>query len=163
VARMPRVDLTTGSACCPRSFSALGDQRAEIPPVQRPAAFAAGPRCSMRLTQVLMLFPFFLSASRFGCPESRSLPQCPENRLGNRSKVAEFNRPVNSVEKLNQMPIFEIFPSGRNRCSKSFRNTSSGAGVWPFSSHLLREDGSLATGQKGDRSCVTSKTRDRRP
>ena len=34
VARMPPADSTTGLACCLRSFSALGDQRAEILPVQ---------------------------------------------------------------------------------------------------------------------------------
>jgi hypothetical protein len=58
VARMPPVDSTTGSVCCPRSFSALGDQRAEILPVQRPPALAVGGRCMMRLTRILM-FPFF--------------------------------------------------------------------------------------------------------
>src|SRR6202008_1975609 len=50
VARMPPVDSTTGSVCCPRSFSALRDQRAEILPVQRPPARAVGGRCMMRLT-----------------------------------------------------------------------------------------------------------------
>jgi hypothetical protein len=58
VARMPPVDSTTGSVCCPRSFSALGDQRAEILPVQRPPARAVGGRCMMRLTRLLR-FPFF--------------------------------------------------------------------------------------------------------
>ena len=57
VAGMPPVDSTTGSVCCPRSFSALGDQRAEILPVQRPPA-AVGGRCMMLLTRILM-FPFF--------------------------------------------------------------------------------------------------------
>ena len=58
VARMPPADSTTGLACCPRSFSALGDQRAEILPVQRPPTLAVGERCMMRLTRILM-FPFF--------------------------------------------------------------------------------------------------------
>jgi hypothetical protein len=55
---MPPVDSTTGSVCCPQSFSALGDQRAEILPVQRPPALAVGGRCMMLLTRILM-FPFF--------------------------------------------------------------------------------------------------------
>ena len=67
VARMPPVDSTTGSVCCPRSFSALGDQRAEILPVQRPPALAVGGRCMTRLTRILV-FPCFLLASRMGCP-----------------------------------------------------------------------------------------------
>jgi hypothetical protein len=58
VARMPPVYSTTGSACCSRSLSALGDQRAEILPVQRPPVLSAGGRCTMRLTRILM-FPFF--------------------------------------------------------------------------------------------------------
>jgi hypothetical protein len=58
VARMPPVYSTTGSVCFPGSFSALGDQRAEILPVQRPPVLSAGRRCMMRLTRILM-FPFF--------------------------------------------------------------------------------------------------------
>jgi hypothetical protein len=58
VARMPPVDSTTGSVCCLWIFSALGDQRAEMLPVERPPAFAVGGRCMMRLTRILM-FPFF--------------------------------------------------------------------------------------------------------
>ena len=58
VARMPPVDSTTGSVCCLWSFSALGDQRAEMLPVERPPALAVGGRCMMRLTRILM-FPFF--------------------------------------------------------------------------------------------------------
>ena len=42
VARMPPADSTAGLACCLRSFSALGDQRAEILPVQRPPTLAVG-------------------------------------------------------------------------------------------------------------------------
>jgi hypothetical protein len=58
VASMPPVDSTAGLDCCPRSFSALGDQRAEILPLQRPPVLSAGGRCTMRLTRILM-FPFF--------------------------------------------------------------------------------------------------------
>ena len=79
VARMPPSDLTTGSACCSRSFSALGDQRAEILPVQQPPALAVGGRCMMRLTRILM-FPFFsLSIMKSATPTSRCLSKCPEN------------------------------------------------------------------------------------
>ena len=67
VARMPPADSTTGLACCLRSFSALGDQRAETLPVQRPPTLVVGERCMMRLTQIL-IFPFFLSASWISCP-----------------------------------------------------------------------------------------------
>jgi len=49
VAGMPLADSTTGLACYPLSFSALGDQRAEILPVPRPPALAVGGRCMMRL------------------------------------------------------------------------------------------------------------------
>jgi hypothetical protein len=58
VACMPPVDSTTGSVCSPRSFSALGDQRAEILQVQRPPTLAVGAHCTMRLTRIL-IFPFF--------------------------------------------------------------------------------------------------------
>src|SRR5277367_6521286 len=44
VARMPPADSTTGLACCPRSFSALADQKAEILPVQRPPTLAVAER-----------------------------------------------------------------------------------------------------------------------
>jgi hypothetical protein len=67
VARMPPAHSTTGLACCLWSFSALGDQRAEILPVQRPPTLAVGARCMMRLTRILM-FPFFLSALWISCP-----------------------------------------------------------------------------------------------
>jgi hypothetical protein len=67
VARMPPADSTTGLACCLRSFSALGDQRAEILPVQGPPTLAVGERYMMRLTRIL-IFPFFLSASWISCP-----------------------------------------------------------------------------------------------
>src|ERR1700726_449672 len=67
VARMPPVDSTTGLVCYPRSFSALGDQRAEILPVQRPPTLVVGAHGMMRLTRILM-FPCFLLASRMGCP-----------------------------------------------------------------------------------------------
>ena len=40
-----------------RSFSAPGDQRAEIPQVRRLPAFAVGAHCMMRLAQIL-IFPF---------------------------------------------------------------------------------------------------------
>ena len=58
VARMPPADSTTGLACCLRSFSALGDQRAEILPVQRPPTLAVGEHYMMRLARIL-IFPFF--------------------------------------------------------------------------------------------------------
>jgi hypothetical protein len=67
VARMPPADSTTGLVCYPRSFSALGDQRAEILPVQRPPTLVVGAHGMMRLTRILM-FPCFLLASRMGCP-----------------------------------------------------------------------------------------------
>src|SRR5262249_50636950 len=60
VARMPPVDSTTGSGCCPRSFSALGDQGAEVLPVQRPRALAVSVRHMMRLRRKLK-FPFSFS------------------------------------------------------------------------------------------------------
>ena len=56
--RMPPARSTTGLACWPRRFSAPGDQRGEIPPVQRPPHLAVGVRCMMRLTRML-IFPFF--------------------------------------------------------------------------------------------------------
>ena len=58
VARMPPANSTSGLACCPRFFSALGDQRAEILPVQQPPALAVGGRCMMRLRRIL-IFPLF--------------------------------------------------------------------------------------------------------
>ena len=42
MAHMPPDDSTTGLDCCLWSFSALGDQRAEILPVQRPPTLAVG-------------------------------------------------------------------------------------------------------------------------
>ena len=42
-------------------FSALGDQRAEVLPVQRPLALAVGGLCMMRLRRILV-FPFFSTA-----------------------------------------------------------------------------------------------------
>jgi hypothetical protein len=67
VARMPPADSTTGLACCLRNFSALGDQRAEILPVQRPPTLAVGEHYMMRLARIL-IFPFLLSASWISCP-----------------------------------------------------------------------------------------------
>jgi hypothetical protein len=100
VARRPPVDSTTGSVCCPRSFSALEDQRAEILPVQRPPALAVGGRCMMRLMRILM-FPFFsLSITDQLSSKIEGLPQCPENFPGNSSRrIHACNRPVNLVEK----------------------------------------------------------------
>ena len=46
---MPPVGSTTGSVCFLRSFSALGDQRAEILPVRRPPALAVGRRFDLEL------------------------------------------------------------------------------------------------------------------
>ena len=60
VARMLPADSTTGPAWCLWSFSALGDKRAEILPVERPRALAVGGRCMMRLPRILM-FPCFSS------------------------------------------------------------------------------------------------------
>jgi hypothetical protein len=61
VARMPPADSTTGLACCLWSFSAVGDQRAEILPVQLSPTLAVGGHYMMRLARIL-IFPFFLSA-----------------------------------------------------------------------------------------------------
>jgi len=98
VARMPPADSTTGSGCCPWSFSALGDQRAEILPVQRPPALAVGGRCMMRLTRILM-FPFFLSASWISSPYARGAFQNAQRTfLGNfHWRLHALNRPVNLV------------------------------------------------------------------
>src|SRR5262249_20503017 len=94
---MPPVDSTTGSACCSRSFSALGDQRAEILPVQRPPALASSGRCRMRLTRIL-IFPFFplsildqlpLHRGAFQNAQRTSLETC--------SRIHAVNRPVNLV------------------------------------------------------------------
>jgi hypothetical protein len=96
---MPPADYSTCLVCCPRSFSVIGDQRAETP-VQRPLAVAVGGRCMMRLTRILM-FPFFFSQHHgSAAPTSRCLPKCPENLLGNSSRIHAFNRPVNLVEIL---------------------------------------------------------------
>ena len=58
VARMPPADYSVGSACYLRNFSALGDQRAEILPVQRPRTVSLSARRMMRLTRIL-IFPYF--------------------------------------------------------------------------------------------------------
>ena len=58
VARMPPADYSAGSACYLRNFSALGDQRAEILPVQRPRTLSLSARRMMRLTRIL-IFPYF--------------------------------------------------------------------------------------------------------
>ena len=86
VARMPPADSTAGLACCLRSFSALGDQRAEILPVQRPPTLAVGERCMRQLTRIIIfpLFPLSIMdqrAAKSGC----LFPKCPENFLGNLS------------------------------------------------------------------------------
>jgi hypothetical protein len=80
VARMPPADSTTGLACCLRSFSALGDQRAEILPVQRPPTLAVGEHYMMRLARIL-IFPFFSLSIMDQLPLVRCLPKCPENFL----------------------------------------------------------------------------------
>ena len=78
VARMPPVDYSAGSACYLRNFSALGDQRAEILPVQRPRTLSLSARRMMRLTRIL-IFPYFsLSITDQLPPTSRGFPQCPE-------------------------------------------------------------------------------------
>jgi hypothetical protein len=97
VARMPPADSTTGLACCPRSFSALADQKAEILPVQRPPTLAVAERYMMRLTRILM-FPFFSQHHGSAAPKLRCLPKCPENFLGNfRRRIHALNRPFNLV------------------------------------------------------------------
>ena len=60
---MPPVDYSTGSACCPRNYSALGDQRAEILPVLRPRTLSVSARRMLRLTRIL-IFPFFSLSTR---------------------------------------------------------------------------------------------------
>jgi len=60
---MPPVDYSTGSACCPRNYSALGDQRAEILPVQGPHTLPVSARRMMRLARIL-IFPFFSLSTR---------------------------------------------------------------------------------------------------
>jgi hypothetical protein len=98
VARMPPVDSTTGSVCCPRSFSALRDQRAEILPVQRPPARAVGGRCMMRLTRLLM-FPFFPLSILDQLPLHRGAFQnAQRNFLWKLEQATRIYRPVNSVE-----------------------------------------------------------------
>jgi hypothetical protein len=78
VARMPPADYSAGSACYLRNFSALGDQRAEIFPVQRPRTLSLSARRMMRLTRIL-IFPYFsLSITDQLPPTSRGFPQCPE-------------------------------------------------------------------------------------
>ena len=44
---------STGLICYPRSFSALGAQRAEILPVQRPPALVVGAHCMTQITRIL--------------------------------------------------------------------------------------------------------------
>src|SRR6516164_3539350 len=78
VARMPPVDYSTGSACCPRNYSALGGQRAEILPVQGPHTLSVSARRMMRLARILIFPLFSLSITGEAPPTSRSLPQCPE-------------------------------------------------------------------------------------
>jgi hypothetical protein len=66
-----------------RSLSALGDQRAEILPVQRPRTLVVGAHCMMRLARILM-FPCFFLASRMGCPLNRGAfqnAQTPTNAI----------------------------------------------------------------------------------
>ena len=83
VARMPPVDSTTGWVCCPRSFSALGDQRAEILPVQRPPALAVGGRLYDAINANINVSIFFSQHHGSAPLTSRCLPKCPENFLGN--------------------------------------------------------------------------------
>jgi hypothetical protein len=76
---MPPVDSATDSAGYPRSFSALGDQRAEILPVLRPPVLAVGGRCiMMRLTQIVII-PFFPISILDQLPVNRgSFAKCPD-------------------------------------------------------------------------------------
>src|SRR4029077_12389427 len=94
---MPPVDSTTGSVCCPRSFSALGDQRAEILQVQRPPTLAVGAHCTMRLTRIL-IFPFFSLRILDQLPLDRGAFQNAQRTSLEKSKIPAFNRPVNLVE-----------------------------------------------------------------
>ena len=79
VARMPPVYSTTGSACCRESFSALGDQRAEILPVQRPPVLSAGGDAINANINVSIFSSQHLGSAPLhqGC-----LPKCPENFPG---------------------------------------------------------------------------------
>jgi len=97
---MPPVDLTNGLACCPGSFSALEDQRAEILPVRRPPVLSAGGRCTMRLTRILM-FPFFSSQHLGSAPPTRGAFQNAQRTfLENLRRIHVINRPVNLVSIL---------------------------------------------------------------
>src|SRR5258707_15819629 len=111
---MPPVDSTTSSVCCPRSFSALGDQRAEILPVQRPPALAVGGRCMMRLTRILM-FPFFSLSIMDQLPLHRGAFQNAQRTfLGNFNsgrRIRAFNRPVNLVEIFEKQKFCHEEPS----------------------------------------------------
>ena len=109
---MPPADYSAGSACCPRNFSALADQRAEVLPVQRPLALAVGGRCMMRLTRLLM-FPFFSLSIMDQLPLHRGAFQnaqrtCLETWVG----YVPFNRPVNLVEIFERPKILPRRPAG---------------------------------------------------
>ena len=81
VARMPPADYSAGSACYLRKFSALGDQRAEILPVQRPRTLYLSARRMMRLTRIL-IFPYFsLSITDQLPPTSRGFSAMPRKTL----------------------------------------------------------------------------------
>jgi hypothetical protein len=70
VAHRQPADSTLGLVYYLRSFSALGDQRLEILPVQRSPTFVYGAHSMMRSTRIL-IFPCFLSALQLGCPLNR--------------------------------------------------------------------------------------------
>ena len=108
---MTSADPTIGLVCCLRSFSALGDQRAEILPVQRSPTLAVGECYMMRLTRISM-FPFFSQHHGSAAHKSRRLPRCPENFLGNyRRRIHALNRPVNLVyvcQSLDELILFLV-------------------------------------------------------
>ena len=81
----------------PRSFSALGDQRAEMLPVERPPALAVGGRCMMRFNASVSVSIFLLSSIMDQRPLRRgAFRRCPEDYLGNLSGAYTCSdRPVN--------------------------------------------------------------------
>ena len=71
-----------------RSFSALGDQRAEILPVQRPPTLVVGVRCMMRLTRIL-IFPFY----PLSIMDQRPLNEAPSKMLRGNKCYSLRDRP----------------------------------------------------------------------
>jgi hypothetical protein len=116
---MPPADYSTGSACCPWSFSAPGDQRAEIPPVPSPRTLVVSARRMMRLTRIL-IFPFFLSASWISSAlHRRAFHNAQKNSPGNVNTVHAVNRPVNLA--LRSASIWGYFNSRHGPLSQPRR------------------------------------------